>query len=575
MATRTEDFQRNTAFSAFMLLICLVAFVTLTKNLRETLVPLIWAAFFAVPSILMIDYIDGIIVHISSYLKRACGRARGRPPSNAPDSLEFMARMDQHGIVITGAAINGNDAVQGSTLVQATSAFLQKVNRPCFPACATFLRWMQLQSCFRRRVRITRLSVEAESSESSDLGPEVNRFVEGWNYYVSDQGARTPGLGGEASAMAPLAAEDAEGGGELRLELYLDAAETYPAVLPHDLPDASDPRRVSGTLQIDKTSSVTWSLALVGTLLLAGFGCWIFVESLILGVASFAENMGDYKKGIDEFLKLIKPLLPDSAWEELSKKAQSFISDEIPQLASQFVASVEALGFQALMFFVYLFFWIFEPLPISGPVAQVFKSYLFLKTTVCLLFASLMSVLLICLRCKIWSLFFVLTFLLNYIPEIGAIGSAVLMVPAVLLDGHLPMETRLVNLFWLVIFGTGIKIFTGNVVEVQMYASMGGQFMRMHPVVIMAFIMLFSALLGTTGMFLAVPIMAAVKYYLLAADMPTSFLHPLLVFIEGDETSPHKNHVDQQRMNQRDQARTADVETAGSQLELAPGQRQH
>ena len=26
---------------------------------------------------------------------------------------------------------------------------------------------------------------------------------------------------------------------------------------------------------------------------------------------------------------------------------------------------------------------------------------------------------------------------------------------------------------------------TGNVVEVQMYATMGGQFMRMHPVIIM------------------------------------------------------------------------------------------
>lgn len=37
----------------------------------------------------------------------------------------------------------------------------------------------------------------------------------------------------------------------------------------------------------------------------------------------------------------------------------------------------------------------------------------------------------------------------------------------------------------LVILGTCIKIFTGNVVEVQMYATMGGQFMRMHPVIIM------------------------------------------------------------------------------------------
>eukprot|EP00933_Yihiella_yeosuensis_P017686 TRINITY_DN14728_c0_g1_i3.p1 TRINITY_DN14728_c0_g1~~TRINITY_DN14728_c0_g1_i3.p1 ORF type:complete len:216 (+),score=24.56 TRINITY_DN14728_c0_g1_i3:163-810(+) len=180
-------------------------------------------------------------------------------------------------------------------------------------------------------------------------------------------------------------------------------------------------------------------------------------------------------------------------------------------------------------------------------VAQVFKSYLLLKTFVCLLFASLMSSLLFCLSCKIWELFFVLTFLLNYIPEIGAMLSALLMVPAVLLDGHVELDTRLAHLVVLVIFGTIIKIFTGNIVEVQLYASHGGQFMRMHPVIILAVMMLFSALLGVTGMFLAVPVTAVVKYYLLSAGMPDSILHPLLVWVEGDETGPHKNFVDRHR----------------------------
>ena len=51
------------------------------------------------------------------------------------------------------------------------------------------------------------------------------------------------------------------------------------------------------------------------------------------------------------------------------------------------------------------------------------------------------------------------------------------------------------------------------------------------------------------GMFLAVPVMAAVKYYLVSTDMPDSILHPLLVFIEGDETGPHKNHVERYRLS--------------------------
>lgn len=162
-----------------------------------------------------------------------------------------------------------------------------------------------------------------------------------------------------------------------------------------------------------------------------------------------------------EFLDLIKPIFPQKIWEDIQKKAADFLQTQLPEMTAQIVSSLESLSFQALMFFVYLFFWIFEPLPISSPVAEVFKSYLLLKTIVCLLFATLMSALLLALQCKIWSLFFVLTFLLNFIPEIGAIASAILTVPAILFDGHLPRDQRLENLLWLVIFGTSIKIFTG------------------------------------------------------------------------------------------------------------------
>jgi len=328
------------------------------------------------------------------------------------------------------------------------------------------------------------------------------------------------------------------------LELYLDAAEQYPAVLAR----SNEGPRLHGKLVIDKSSSLSWIVSLILTLAIMAAGVWFFVAFIQMGVNSFRANLQDYSKGVMEFLDLIKPIFPQKIWEDIQKKATDFLQTQLPEMTAQIVSSLESLSFQALMFFVYLFFWIFEPLPISSPVAEVFKSYLLLKTIVCLLFATLMSVLLLALQCKIWSLFFVLTFLLNFIPEIGAIASAILTVPAILFDGHLPRDQRLENLLWLVIFGTSIKIFTGNVVEVQMYASLGGQFMRMHPVVIMALIMLFSALLGVTGMFLAVPTMAAVKYYLVSTDMPKQFKHPLLVFIEGDATAPHKNYVEQQRL---------------------------
>ncbi|CAE8649258.1 unnamed protein product, partial [Polarella glacialis] len=304
---------------------------------------------------------------------------------------------------------------------------------------------------------------------------------------------------------------------------------------------------LTGVLEVDKTSSVSWAIAFVITLAIVFLGMWVFVFCICAGVNTFTANLDDYKKGVNEFVDWVAPILPKDAWDVLKKMAQSFIETSLPDLATKVASVLESVGFQALMFMIYFSFWILEPLPVSGPVAQVFKSYLLLKTFVCLLFAGSMSLLLMCLDCKLWNLFFVLTFLLNYIPEVGAILSAMLMVPAILFDGHVPIKRRIMNVAFLAIFGTLIKIITGNVIEIRLYGTKGGQFMRMHPVIILALIMLCEELMGITGMFLAVPTMAVVKYYLVSAEMPGMVVNPLLVFIEGDETGPHKNFVDRQR----------------------------
>lgn len=517
---RMEEFQRNFAFVAFLLVVCFGIFVYLTRNLRDTITPLCWAAFFAVPSTLLISYIDRLINRVMSCLKRVWNYLWQRNSSprlidvagEEPDSVHFS---------VTAWQITLDAPDRSAT--ERNALFLRKVNAPCSKHCSMLLRLFRLESCCRRRVRIAELQHEDNHHHHAD--PEADGLVEGWAYYACQK-------------------EDEEGGTLDSLELYLDAAEQYPAVLSR----SSEGPRLHGKLVIDKSSSLSWIVSLILTLAIMACGVWFFVAFIQMGVNSFRANLQDYSKGVMEFLDLIKPIFPQKIWEDIQKKAADFLQTQLPEMTAQIVSSLESLSFQALMFFVYLFFWIFEPLPISSPVAEVFKSYLLLKTIVCLLFATLMSALLLALQCKIWSLFFVLTFLLNFIPEIGAIASAILTVPAILFDGHLPRDQRLENLLWLVIFGTSIKIFTGNVVEVQMYASLGGQFMRMHPVVIMALIMLFSALLGVTGMFLAVPTMAAVKYYLVSTDMPKQFKHPLLVFIEGDATAPHKNYVEQQRL---------------------------
>ncbi|CAE7936104.1 unnamed protein product [Symbiodinium sp. KB8] len=121
------------------------------------------------------------------------------------------------------------------------------------------------------------------------------------------------------------------------------------------------------------------------------------------------------------------------------------------------------------------------------------------------------------------------------------------MLPLIVLDGNLTMHERLVNT---IVFSTMFLVFkfvTGNIIEVQLYAKSGGDLMRMHPVIMLALMMLFQTLMGMTGMFMTVPVMAAAKYYMLSMNVPSAVLDPLLTCLEGSEQGPHMNFVEQEK----------------------------
>mmetsp|Transcript_69948 Transcript_69948/g.130759 ORF Transcript_69948/g.130759 Transcript_69948/m.130759 type:complete len:630 (+) Transcript_69948:87-1976(+) len=558
-----EDFQRNAAFVAFMGLMCTAAIVYLTNNFRDTLIPLVWSAFFAMPLTLMIASIEQACIWAAGRLvtlsKQATGqynlRSGRQVPAPEPPQLQ----------VVSFRAMVGDNRVY-----LRNSPEVRRLIQHCNNPCVAWFGWRNcLEKYCRRQFRVTDLQVvRADSVQGEDeLGPEVNRLVEGWSYFAREAetcseapaypfGPSFPSMssaqaGARTSLLAPSPllgpSSDPDQPPLMQLELFIDHNEEYPAVLGPKRPGEI----VRGRLEVIKKSPASWAFALVLTFGIMVLCVTVFVTLVSIGVSSLTAELPYYKSGVEELVNKVNPLLPKSIRSQMRAKVESFLNNSLPDLISSAVVAFENIGFQGILFLIYLFFWIFEPLPINNSVTRLFKSYLFLKTLVCILFGFLMSLLLLCLNCRLWSLFFIVTFLLNYLPEVGAIMSALLMVPAVLFDGRVDFESRCWHTVWLAIFGTIIKLFTGNVVEVRMYAKKGGQFMRMHPVILMFMLMAFYALLGITGMFLAVPIMAAVKYYMLSIDMPHQYRDRLLVFIEGDEAGPHKNYVEQTKAERK------------------------
>jgi len=491
-----QEFQRNTAFVVLVVVGGLAAFVYLTSTLVDVLVPLIWSAFFAVPLTGLIGVIDRNVTKWASWL-------HWQGHDSVQSGIEFRAKAGENSIFLE----NGPEAKQ----------LLEHLSHPFQHTVCLF----PSSRCCQSRIRITELEVPGSALKS----PEVNRLVEKWHYYVKS---------------VPV-----ENQSELCLELYLDQDELYPAVMSSGGDGAEN---LKGTIDLDKTSQLSWLFSVLMALLILLVFLYIFALTIALGVEAFRNNMGYYEQGLKEMTLWIASHLdktfPSSEVDTLRKRALSDIKDALPSAATAAALQLEATGFQVVLFLLYTMFWIFEPIPMNSNVAQVIKSYLLLKTLVCILFGALISGLLYWLQCPLWHFFFVVAFFLNYIPELGFILTFCLMVPAICLDSHISMEMRERNTVIAIIGGLLIKVLTGNIIEVQMIVSKGGQYMRMHPVVLMATMFVCERLLGLSGMFLAIPIIAAVKYFLLAADVPSVYLNPMLVMLEGDEVAPHKNFVD-------------------------------
>jgi len=413
----------------------------------------------------------------------------------------------------------------------------RKVNRVGEGLCAACpVRSFMMRAC-TRHVSVTELHFSSEAPAQAlraDSLREVNRIVKGWKYYVRRED--------------PEGGRDQEGN-QVLLGLYLDKAGRYPAIAD----PARSPFAMRGKVEVDKSHIASYVCAVLVAMM------WIMVVVIgvmwliSVGEKAIESNVKVYVKGgrqlVESLNEYAQKYLPHGTLDGVDARMESAMKERLPELASAVLEQGQGFGFEILLFLLYLLFWVLEPLPVNTRVSGVFKTYLLQKTLVCLIFATMVSLLLLALQCKIWHILFLVAFLLNYIPEIGALMCFVIMMPLLLLDGTLSVQTRMQNALWFMVLFLAAKFITGNVIEVQLYAKSGGDLMRMHPVVMLALMMLFESLLGITGMFMTVPVMAAVKYYILSSNMPTVVLDPLLTCIEGNQTGPHMAFVEDHNAN--------------------------
>lgn len=224
--------------------------------------------------------------------------------------------------------------------------------------------------------------------------------------------------------------------------------------------------------------------------------------------------------------------LPDKVLQKLTSGALASMEEALSSLLSGALAATTHTVVQLLWLLLYTVFWLCQPMYIGKKVSGVFRRYIFLKGIASAGYAFCIWLLLHVLGVDLACVFGLITFVLNFIPEVGPFISMMLPLPVILFDDRMdnPLQFMMLALVGQLL----LKVVWGNVVEIKLIESQ--QEMRMHPVVILFFVAFFQFFWGATGMLLSVPMVAALKATL--HKIPPVYRDPMLIFLEGDEAAP-------------------------------------
>ena len=160
---------------------------------------------------------------------------------------------------------------------------------------------------------------------------------------------------------------------------------------------------------------------------------------------------------------------------------------------------------------------------VQAEIDRQVRRYVVLKTAVCVGVGALVGLIFSLLQLDLAFLIGLITFVANYVPNVGAIFATILPMPLILLDPTVSVGIRaLAFLLPLVAHMT-----VGNLVEPKIFGSS----LELHPVIVLLALAFWGALWGISGAILSVPLTATCRIALTAMRNPWS--ETLLRLLEG------------------------------------------
>ena len=204
-------------------------------------------------------------------------------------------------------------------------------------------------------------------------------------------------------------------------------------------------------------------------------------------------------------------------------------------------ATLVDLSSNAVMVLIFMFFMLLggstAAIPRGGVWREIegkIRGYIVTKTIISFFTGAAFAAVLWVFGVPLSLVFGLLAFLLNFIPNIGPVIASLLPLPLILLHPDLSAFQMVL----VIVLSSGVQVVSGNVIEPKV---MGDSF-ELHPIAILLTLMFWGVIWGIVGMFLAVPMTAAVVILLARfehtrpiADILAGRFETLTAMLGGDK----------------------------------------
>ncbi|PIP88685.1 MAG: hypothetical protein COW01_14190 [Bdellovibrionales bacterium CG12_big_fil_rev_8_21_14_0_65_38_15] len=259
---------------------------------------------------------------------------------------------------------------------------------------------------------------------------------------------------------------------------------------------------LQGKLKVSHNLAV--GIIAIGYLLISALLVLIFVQSF----ETVLDQAGLYRVRVLELMSKLTELVPglNSAIDINS------IKDQLAQLpVLKILKGITGdifglLGNSTLIVIFTIFLLLGDPTKNENSLVKEFQvklsRYVVAKLFISALTSIVTGIVLLSVGADLALLFALVTFLLNFIPNIGSLIAIALPLPVLFL------QFGFTTPFWVALIICGVAQFViGNILEPKML----GDSLDLHPVVVLLFLMFWGLVWGVPGMFLAVPITSLLK----------------------------------------------------------------